>query len=90
MEQNPSSQNPPTQVAAGLNASGRCLVDGLDKCTEQQLETLLRSIQRRLGTSQEELGDFDYARVIAHELNNLLTVSRLRQGMASGTNPISS
>ena len=55
--------------------------------TERQLEELLHVIQRRLGTSQEQPGDFDYARMVAHELNNAITVSRLRQGLELGSSP---
>jgi len=53
----------------------------LQSFSEKQLEELLRAVQRRLGTSHEGPGDFDYARTVAHELNNVLTVSRLKEGL---------
>lgn len=59
----------------------------LQSYSEKQLEDLLRAIQRRLGTNHEGPGDFDYARMVAHELNNALTVSRLKQGLELGSSP---
>jgi len=45
---------------------------------EAQLEVLLRAIQMRLGTAAEQPHDFVRARMVAHELNNQITLTRLR------------
>lgn len=59
---------------------------------EAQLEVLLRTIQRRLGTADEQPLDFVRARMVAHELNNQITLTRLRaelQGRLRTTGSIS-
>jgi len=51
----------------------------LKQCTQAQLETKLRTIQLRLGSPAERPGDLDCAQLIAHQLNNLLTVQRVNE-----------
>jgi hypothetical protein len=45
----------------------------LKLCNQTQLEALLYEVGLRLGTSDEQPGDMERARAIAHQLNNLLT-----------------
>ena len=49
---------------------------------EEKLEELLRLVQKRLGTCEERRDDFDLAQSIAHQLNNLWTVARLREAVS--------
>jgi hypothetical protein len=42
---------------------------------------MLRVIQLRLGTPDERLGDMDYAQVVAHQLNNVLTAQRIEEAL---------
>ena len=42
---------------------------------------MLRVIQLRLGTPDECLGDMDYAQLIAHQLNNVLTAQRIAEAL---------
>lgn len=48
---------------------------------EAALEAILRTIQLRLGTPEESHKDFDHARIVAHELNNLITIRRLNEAL---------
>jgi hypothetical protein len=49
----------------------------LKQCSLLQLESLLRCVQGRLGSPDERIGDVDCAQMIAHQINNVLTVERV-------------
>jgi len=51
----------------------------LKQCSRPQLETLLRTVQLRLGSPDERVGDVDCAQMIAHQINNVLTVQRVNE-----------
>lgn len=51
----------------------------LKQCNQSTLEAMLRVIQLRLGTPAECLGDMDYAQMIAHQINNVLTVQKIEE-----------
>lgn len=53
----------------------------LKHCNQPTLEAMLRVVQLRLGTPGECLGDLDYAQMIAHQVNNLLTAQRLAEAL---------
>lgn len=53
----------------------------------RELRRALQDCQRRLGTSAEAPGDFDRARVLAHEINNRATIEYLRT-MVPRTRPL--
>ncbi|HWA24589.1 MAG TPA: hypothetical protein VG734_02865 [Lacunisphaera sp.] len=53
----------------------------LKQCDQPRLETLLRTVQQRLGSPAERLGDVDCAQMIVHQMNNLLTVRRVNEIM---------
>jgi hypothetical protein len=42
---------------------------------------MLRTIQARLGTPDERLGDMDFVQMIAHQINNLLTARRIEEAL---------
>lgn len=44
-----------------------------------QLEALLHSIQRRLGSPEEIPGDIECAQLIVHRLNNLIQAEQARE-----------
>lgn len=54
----------------------------LTECTEPQLRAMLAVIQARLGRPDELAGDLELARAIGHQLNNLLTATRLAEDLA--------
>jgi hypothetical protein len=49
----------------------------LKQCSQPHLETLLRTVQLRLGSPEERLGDVDCAQMIVHQMNNRLTAQRV-------------
>jgi hypothetical protein len=51
----------------------------LNVSDERSLIVLLRTLQVRLGTPQEETDDVDRATAVMHQLNNLRTVRLLAQ-----------
>jgi len=51
----------------------------IKQCSQPQLEAMLRAIQSRLGSPEERLGDVDWAQLIGHQINNLLTVRRVSE-----------
>jgi len=61
------------------NASRADIELFLKQCSLAQLETKLRAIQQRLGTPDERPGDLDCAQMIAHQINNHLTVQRVNE-----------
>jgi hypothetical protein len=50
----------------------------LRRCDRARLEAALAAIEMRLGTAAERTNDLDHVRAIAHELNNRITIDRLR------------
>lgn len=63
----------------------------LKQCDQSRLETLLRTVQQRLGSPEERLGDVECAQLIVHQMNNRLTAQRaddiMRQLDAAGFPP---
>ena len=68
---------PAAPRSGSLFAAVRDAVPGIGS-----LQCELAGLQRRLGTSLEQPGDFTRVREVAHKLNNLLCVSLLRNQLA--------
>ncbi|SDR74574.1 hypothetical protein [Opitutus sp. GAS368] len=56
--------------------------DFLKQCGDEQLWSMLREIQGRLGTRMEKPRDLEHVRAITHRLNNILTAISMKNDLA--------